>query len=622
MGCPFHGGDSDSTEMERGGDEGSGAGGATGRDRGMDRRTFVKSAMVIGGAGALTQLESLAGLSPEGSDDDRRAIGAGERLNRQHAWDAFEDVAGSLNTKPPHNTVFLMLDYEGGGEPSPGHRKQVAGALDGIERNFEWHSKGVMFTMAYSAEYFDRFEAAPPEGAAPWDQETVVERSLAVTTDDDIDPEPREAMLMLASDNAANLLAVEEALWGGDGPVEFEHTFEGVFERPRTFPDRRVGFLGPDLPKDRYEDELDVDVPDGAPLSMGFVAGFDASMPGEDAVTLEEGQRFPNPDVDAAEVPTGREYVGEVGTRDPGVFAQGTLKHVSHVELDLDAWYERDEADRRVQMYSPFHTESDVGDVGENLTKFRDAEPGAEEVGDGEVVRDLPARDPEAEDYAELAEATAEGGTALTDGTPTLGHSQKAARARYDVDGDDELEQPVLRRDWDTIVSAGEGQAGYLFNIPTRFNESAMSMFDANYGLEFTSLDGRIDHSGEIKAEERNGIAPFMEATFRGHFLVPPITVRALPHPRAEEADLSVERKGGRYFATVEGAPNLDASTVRFGDPADVNRAKGAEPVAVDRSGPGVTYAFDADAVDVGGTARLFAKREGDRKPVVGTAAP
>jgi len=630
MGCPFHSADEESTAETTDGE--SPADDPVER-RGIDRREFVRSALAIGGVGALVQLDDVAGMLPNTSDEKRRSISAGERLNRQHAWDAFEDRAASLHTKPPHYSLFLFLNYRREGEPTPGHRKQVERALSEIEEQFEWHSKGVMFTMAYSADYFDRFDGDLPEGARPWDQETVVEHAEQVTTDEpgSFEPEDDEALLLLTSDNVANLLAVEEALWGNDDDLDvaFDHTFEGVFDRPREFPSRRVGFLGPELPKDRYDEELGIDVPDKAPLSMGFIAGFDASQPHERAVTLKAGQQFPNATAHPSDVPTERDYVGEVGERDPGIFAQGTLKHVSHVTLDLEDWYDESHKRRREDMYSPFHTAEDVGEVGENLTEFRDREPGAEEDRDGDVVPDLPARDRDREDYATLAPETATEGTDLTDGEGALGHSQKAARARYDIEDEEELVPPVIRRDWDGITASTDIESSYQFNIPTRFNEGAMSLFEANYKLNFKSLDGQIDHSDidEDERPERNGIAPYMQATRRGHFLVPPISLRALPHPQPETVDIDIEEgEEDAYVVAVDANPGeIDDGTVQFGRISDVNRAQGAKPVEKRKRAGKLTYVFEEPAVDdriLGeGTGKFFAKRKSDRKPVVGTGS-
>jgi dye decolorizing peroxidase len=530
MTCPFHSDD----EGEQTDDQS-----ATGeRTRGgLSRRSFVQSALLIGGAGGLSGLASAADITPSTRGPERGGgsrVGAAARANRQHAWDAFEPEAPTGNTVQPASSLVLTLDYLGDGEPAPGDRRQVETALRELERHFGWHAEGLLFTIAYSASYFQRFEGDPPEGAAPWQAERVVEAASRITP---YDPEPdtADAVVVVASENPANTLAAEAALWGedGEGVPDFEATFEGVFERPETWPDRRVGEAGPEFQNTEaeYEEFLadGQDIPDESPLSMGFVAGFDESIPGEDAVTLTRDQRFPGPGVAEEAVPTDLSYVGEVGPRDPGVFAQGTLKHLSYLTIDLAEWYDADRDRRRHQMYSPYH--------GADETTSNDEKPGNElttgERGNGPGTADLVARDDadtQADGgevvYGERVPETATEGTERTDGTPTLAHSQKASRARYDVDGDGAVEQPCLRRDWDGIrPETGEygRRAGYHFNVPMRYNESIFTLLDANYGPEFRSLDGRVDHS-EVDADgattgdgRRNGLVPFMEATRRSN---------------------------------------------------------------------------------------------------------
>ena len=71
---------------------------------------------------------------------------------------------------------------------------------------------------------------------------------------------------------------------------------------------------------------------------MGFKSGFRDNQATEDRVTIERGS-----------------------------FAGGTTQHLSRLVFDLEAWYERDEAERVRQMFSPEHTVEQVGDVGEFL---------------------------------------------------------------------------------------------------------------------------------------------------------------------------------------------------------------------------------------------------------------
>lgn len=582
-------------------------------------------------------LGSVAGITPTARATEGDRISAAARMNRQHRWDAYEPTVPTGNTVHPPNAVLLLMDYAHPGEPKPGHRRRVAEALRELERTFEWHEEGLLFTIGYSAGYFDRFDEDPPAGAAPDEQATVVETVEELTavadTNDEITPDEYDACLLLSSKNVANVLAAEAALWGDDSGIDgsFDATFEGIFTQPESWPDRRVGFGGPEFQareeeyEERFLDGEDV-VPDEAPLSMGFIAGFGESIPEEEAVTLERGQRFPGPDVAASDVPD-LPYVGEVGERDPGVFAQGTLKHLSHLEIDLSAWYGEDGAgdesgddQRRHQMYSPYHTESETrakgGDKpGSGLVTEAGSDDGPDQ--NGLTVRE----------YADRVPETARGDSAAETSEPTVAHSQKSARARYDLDGDGEVEQPVLRRDWDQIMPTGEDsadRAGYIFNVPMRFSESIYTLLDANYNVGFTSLDGRIDHESVDGVAQRNGIAPYMDAVRRGNWLVPPITLRALPHPRGESVELWAMEVDDRLIVAVDAddpsvARRLDPDTVRFGAPEAVDQARGAEPTDVSRFHSSVRFVFDpADVPRDGETVKLSGKLRDTLKPVVG----
>lgn len=609
----------------------------------IDRRDFVKTALLVGGSSALSSLGSI-GIVPRVGSASETAVSVAERDNRQHAWDDYEAVAPTDNTVQPPNGLFLDMDYAGEGTPTGEERATVEAALDRLEEAFEWSTEGLLFTVAYSSNYFDRFDEDPPDGAAPTPAAEVAALAEQITVDDEVPADDSEVQLLLASDNAANVLAAEEALFEGGtvNGVAFEGGFADVFTRPMAWPERRVGFAGPALPTDRYNEEVSDgswEVPEEAPLSMGFVAGFDSSIPEEPDVSLREGQRFPGPGIDEESVPTEKPYVGEVGERDPGAFAQGTLKHYSYIEIDLDEWYTTNSLEeRRHRIYSPYHTDEETGEVGKGITTDPGGDPGAEQEIADDDVPDLPARDADTLDYAELAQQTAEEGTELTDDEPWVGHSQKAARARYDLDGDGDLEQPVLRRDWDALVPTGGDygpQPGYHFNVPMRYNESIFTLLEANYQLEFQSLDGRIDHEDvDTDWAEKNGIANFMSAAFRTNYLVPPITLRALPPARATRSDaleVTSDPSGGTVVARIDPDGDLDPSDLdfeggvcRIGTPAAVNRGGGATIDAEDvvETGSG-TVIVRADAADTdlstGDSCRLFAKTtpEAGREPVV-----
>ncbi|MFB6217990.1 MAG: hypothetical protein ABEH77_02255, partial [Halobacteriaceae archaeon] len=641
MPCPHH--DRGADDGEAGDDADAHADGPG--SHGLDRRQFAKAALAIGGTSALSSLsgcasaaDGLLGGSLGGSDTDASAdaktsprLTAAARDNRQHAWDAFEHNAPTGNTVQPANSLFLWMNYEGEGTPDPRDRRRVELALRDIESTFGWGADGVLFTIAYTASYFDRFDEDPPEGARPMAGDEVAARAEEITNDQNIDTNDQDALLLMASENVQNLLAVEAALWGetveleteeGTTEVSFEDTFEGIFTKPEEWPDRRTGAGGPALPTEKYNESVldaEVEVPEEAPLSMGFVAGFDTSIPKEDNVTLLEDQQFPTPAVEDSE------------HRDPGVFAQGTLKHVSLVELQLNSWYgTTDLDDRRHRMYSPYHTREETGEVGKQLTKDGGGNPGADADAADADVPDLRARgDGDQRGYAERTVETAESGTALTDGTPTVAHSQKTARARYDLDGDGEPEQPVLRRDWDAIV--GGDDPAYHFNVPMRFNEQIFSLLESMHSIEFESMDGEIDHEAPDSDEwrERNGLVNYTNATHRTNMLVPPITLRSLPYPTAIEVDLDVSLEEGTAVVRIPNGNrvtergSIDPSTVRFGYYEMVNRAVGVSPEASRTEDGALVYEFPLDGTGLEQgqlRARFFAKLKETRRPVVGTA--
>ncbi|PSQ09397.1 hypothetical protein BRC93_13085 [Halobacteriales archaeon QS_5_70_15] len=108
MGCPVHNDDSGNATDER-----HDAARTDTDDRGeLDRREFMKSALVIGGASALWTATALYGLPETASADGRDPIGIAARRNGQHARDAFEtDVSeGGVSAHPSHH-VTLHLDY-------------------------------------------------------------------------------------------------------------------------------------------------------------------------------------------------------------------------------------------------------------------------------------------------------------------------------------------------------------------------------------------------------------------------------------------------------------------------------------------------------------------------------
>ena len=473
MGCPYHSGSTDSdSDSER-----------TATDRaddrnGLDRREFAKSALLIGGTSALASLTGLFGVPETATADDTgRSVGVTDRANRQHAWNAYERRAHGTSLPPEHH-LLLLADYEGNGEPTAEHRDRAKKAFDRLERAFDWHHQGLLFTVGYSTSYFERFEEDPPRGLQtdngaiprfmsarqlvdgptipipdpdrpdfqPAEDEAEEERRVDLTVtlprEDPVADDDYDVCIHLASDHVRNLLSAEAALWGEletvDGVSFAGVTLEGVFTKPTSYPDRRVGFVGNDALEEEVEvgeadsaarDRFEASVEEGAELSMGYNDLYRNSMPREDNVTMLEDQRF---------------LPGAPNWQPPGVFANGSIMHVSRLDNDLEGWYgENTDTERRHRMFSPHHTDADVGSVGENLGPRESNAPVASEKPADER---LPMRDlsNDVEDVAERTQDDYEAGRHIGHAQKSIGmQAREAAFVRGLLSDDGSLRAPV-----------------------------------------------------------------------------------------------------------------------------------------------------------------------------------
>lgn len=580
--------------------------------RGLKRRSFMKSALVIGGASALTTATGLYGVPDIAAGDD--SIGLTERNNRQHAWDAFEAEARGT-TVPPHYHLVLHADYVDSGTPTGEERHTVERAFDELEAKIEWSSDGLLFTIGYSPSYFDRFDESLPEGLAEGstrliDPETTIEETAAPHEDpDEIAADTFDAVLHLASNDPRKLLGAEEALWGNDNDVvSLSHTLEGILSQPTSYPERRTGFAGHEQLEEAYDDagleDLADEVPEESGLSMGFNALYSNSVPREELASMIEDQKL----FEAAP---------------PGVFAQGSIAHVSKLDVNLADWYDNNDlAERRSQMLSPHHDRDETGVAGENL-------------GDTNDDDEFPTREAGSDDR-DLAERTVEDAT----DEGVTGHVQKLGRTRFDIearetgdpdeDPDDQVfETPVIRRDFDTT---DQDTPGVHFIALMRFNGYMTYMRQAMNGTEFDTADfgltgdDRIEHESIVEETgDDNGIVPYLDTRRRGNYLLPPIVTRALPTPRGLrpnedgtgfEVDSEIPTDGdGTVEVTLSPSGDFDPlavdyETVRFGTPDVVNRGGGPFPSDVEETDDGsVRVTFDAEGTGFtqdSDTARLF----------------
>ncbi|SFR43652.1 DUF7405 family protein [Halogeometricum limi] len=295
------------------------------------RRAFLKAAVAVGGATALSACVSRADEPiPSGTDDPSSLP------RRQHAWNDSLPRDDSGNVVLPRHQVLLYLSLDGDGVPDGDDRQTVEDALTTLDRAYERSNRGLVYSIAYSPRYFSRYDDPLPETL-----DLPEPRALSSFEDPEFDRQ--DALLHLASDRADAVLAAEEALRGETdtlNTVDVAAPLTDVF----TVADRRTGFVGAGMPAERQGELKGIPesgpVPEESPLFMGFKAGFAKNQASEDYVTIDEGP-----------------------------FAGATTKHVANIRQRLDDWYgEQDFEERVMELFSPVHAADGlVEGVGDNL---------------------------------------------------------------------------------------------------------------------------------------------------------------------------------------------------------------------------------------------------------------
>jgi hypothetical protein len=318
--------------------------------RGIPRRSFLKSAVAIGGAAAFS-----ACLGREGVDVPTGPSDLSSYPRRQHAWNDVLPTDEHGNVVTPRHHVLLYLDYAGGTRPSDADREAMETALRGVERAYERGGDGILLTVGYSPAYFDRFDDPLPERV-----DLPAPEPLAPFEDPALDAP--DAVVHLASNHAQVVLGAEEALEGAVGELNGVDQPDAALTDVFDIDDRRTGFTGDGLPAEHADvDGVPSDaVSEDAPMFMGFKSGFERNQADENRVTIGSGP-----------------------------FAGGTTQHVSKLRLNLDQWYEQDDRwQREAKMFCPHHAETGaVEGPGDNLgddsgiDDCRPAEEAAREMG-------------------------------------------------------------------------------------------------------------------------------------------------------------------------------------------------------------------------------------------------
>ncbi|MDS0301429.1 twin-arginine translocation signal domain-containing protein [Halogeometricum sp. S1BR25-6] len=321
--------------------------------RGIPRRDFMKSAVAIGGAAALSACLGRGSVDVPTGPENLSSL-----PRRQHAWNEVLPRDDQGNTVPPRHHVLLYLKYSRSGPPVEKDRKSVEKALRGVERAYERSGTGLLLTMSYSPAYFSRVDSALPESV-----DLPAPKALASFEDPELDTP--DAVVHLASNNAPVVLGAEEALKGKKGTLNGIEQPDAALTDMFEVVDRRTGFVGDGLPAENAGDADGIPadkVPDDAPLFMGFKSGFEKNQASEDRVTIQSGP-----------------------------FAGGTTQHISKLQLNLNQWYNQDDRwQREAKMFCPYHAENDVVEgPGDNLgtsSQVEDCGPATETAREMGVV--------------------------------------------------------------------------------------------------------------------------------------------------------------------------------------------------------------------------------------------
>ncbi len=281
------------------------------------RRLFLGAAGVAAG-GAAVGLAVDAATSPGTSSVDGprvalRPPAAGLPV-RQHAWTDTEARDADGNPIAPRFDRLLFFDVEG--SPTPAYARLLEASLRTLEHRYAWGPDGLLFTVGWGADYFDRVLGA----ASPIPRATPLSNFELPTIDD------YHLSLHLAGDDERRLADVEAALVHG-APLAGVNDPLKITDILR-WRETRTGFVGAGLPA-AHQDTGGIPagrpVLKSAPLFMGFKSNYRHNQASEDAVTIPSGP-----------------------------FAGGTTMAVSYMRLRLDSWYGNlSEQERVARMYAP-----------------------------------------------------------------------------------------------------------------------------------------------------------------------------------------------------------------------------------------------------------------------------
>src|SRR5215813_15541149 len=425
-------------------------------------------------------------------------------------------VNGVLVAFPPVFTLFATAQLMSA--PSRDDQDELAGALDRIEKAYQFAPQGIFTFVAYGLPYFNRFHGKLFKAKVPrlLSDETRFVLEEAVPSPTDISPanpgitkerfnvpvviEANDLLFTLRSDNTANLQDVL-AFLGGSDMLAGQKVPSPRLRCGLTFTSTRLMFAQRGMPRAVADQNHLVFAPfvhPNSPMWMGFGdQQVDASAPAPD-VTFAGAHGI------------------HLTTAQPGdYFDNGSMQHLSHVILDMHQWFDLNAAgkpgeDGTFLEHVQYMFRSDPPPSGGYKNQFLNAGG--------------PAFLPNVFQGAGDAARSAAGiGTLLEDGVHPhrMGHISTLQRSSRTTDG-----RPIhVRNDgpgMDALdVPDGSQQPKLQFTV---FVPSAD--FFAVMRSNQASLD--LQAKFNVPATD-NGLERFITATRRQNFLIPPRRHRAFP---------------------------------------------------------------------------------------------
>jgi hypothetical protein len=477
----------------------------TERNAGVSRRHFLKGAggasiAAISARGAYAALEGLGLVAPARAD-----AATVRRKQEQYLIESLEAILDNGVTviiPPIYNDVVTarLAARSWTAAALKSAQSRLENALQTVESPYPATAAGLTIVVGWGLPYFRTYVPRPWAANAPVDlpltqtagstQYAILDAIAFPSDPPGVVLEQNHVAFKLRSDSQAVLQSIEHALFEDTASKAY---VGDLFE----LTSKRIGFVGRGFGTPSVGKKLAAQngvpgadlIPDNAQLMLGFTSTQPAALGPSNIVSFET-------------------LPGVTNQWPSGYFAAGCAMHLSHLVLDLQAWYGGfDYAGRVARMFSP-HTPV----------------PAPETV-------TIPNGPGEVSTRAQLMDDAAKG---------QLGHNatlQQASRLGQDVKDNygriwTKGTAVPIREDFNTIdnpfawpVAAGTpAAAGLHFAV---FTPASRLFHAARRAMDGLLPDG-TDLRGTI-TDAQNGINAIMQATHRQNFVVPPRRHRSFP---------------------------------------------------------------------------------------------